>query len=155
MKALSLTQPWATLIAVGAKRIETRSWSTSYRGQVAIHAAKGFPRYARELTLKEPFVSALLPEFESWRCLPFGAIVAVATLTACVRTEDVLTVVAANIRMLPHELEFGDYAPGRYGWVLAGVSRLCEPVPCKGALGLWDIDAALERQIFNALKETV
>ena len=42
MKALTLTQPWATLIAVGAKRIETRSWGTSYRGRIAIHAAKGF-----------------------------------------------------------------------------------------------------------------
>src|ERR1051325_5993743 len=41
MKALTLTQPWATLIAIGAKRIETRSWSTDYHGQIAIHAAKG------------------------------------------------------------------------------------------------------------------
>lgn len=40
MKALSLTQPWASLVAVGAKRIETRSWRTSYRGPLAIHAAK-------------------------------------------------------------------------------------------------------------------
>lgn len=40
MKALSLWQPWATLIANGAKQIETRSWSTSYRGPILIHAAK-------------------------------------------------------------------------------------------------------------------
>ena len=43
MKALTLTQPWASLVAIGAKRIETRSWSTPYRGLLAIHAAKGFP----------------------------------------------------------------------------------------------------------------
>lgn len=45
MKALTLWQPWASLIAVGAKTIETRSWSTTYRGPLAIHAAattKGF-----------------------------------------------------------------------------------------------------------------
>ena len=39
MKALSLHQPWASLIAIGAKRIETRHWTTSYRGPLAIHAA--------------------------------------------------------------------------------------------------------------------
>jgi hypothetical protein len=44
MKALTLTQPWATLVAIGAKTIETRSWPTSYRGPLAIHAAKGYPK---------------------------------------------------------------------------------------------------------------
>ena len=36
MKALSLYQPWATAIALGSKRIETRGWPTSYRGPLAI-----------------------------------------------------------------------------------------------------------------------
>lgn len=40
MKAITLYQPWATLIAIGAKTVETRSWSTTYRGPLAIHAAK-------------------------------------------------------------------------------------------------------------------
>jgi len=40
MKALSLWQPWASAIALGSKRIETRGWATSYRGPLAIHAAK-------------------------------------------------------------------------------------------------------------------
>lgn len=44
MKAITLTQPWATLVAIGAKRIETRSWATRYRGPLAIHAAKGIER---------------------------------------------------------------------------------------------------------------
>ena len=41
MKVLTLTQPWATLVAIGAKRIETRSWATKYRGPLLIHAAAG------------------------------------------------------------------------------------------------------------------
>src|SRR3954451_22243677 len=45
--ALTLTQPWATLVAIGAKQIETRSWGTSYRGWLAIHAAKGYPDAAK------------------------------------------------------------------------------------------------------------
>jgi activating signal cointegrator 1 len=41
MKALTLLQPWASLVAAGLKTIETRSWSTRYRGPLAIHASKG------------------------------------------------------------------------------------------------------------------
>jgi hypothetical protein len=48
MKVLSLTQPWATLAAIGAKKIETRSWSTAYRGPLAIHAAKGLAGMTHE-----------------------------------------------------------------------------------------------------------
>ena len=51
MKALTLTQPWASLVACGAKTIETRSWRTPYRGPVAIHAAKGFPADAGWIAL--------------------------------------------------------------------------------------------------------
>lgn len=40
MKAITLWQPWASLIACGAKKYETRSWATNYRGPIAIHAAK-------------------------------------------------------------------------------------------------------------------
>ncbi len=43
MRALSLHQPWASLIAEGVKTIETRSWATKYRGPLAIHAAKRRP----------------------------------------------------------------------------------------------------------------
>ncbi len=39
MKALSLRQPWASLIADGHKTIETRTWRTHYRGPLAIHAS--------------------------------------------------------------------------------------------------------------------
>jgi hypothetical protein len=39
-RALSLWQPWASLVALGHKRIETRSWSTRYRGPLVIHASK-------------------------------------------------------------------------------------------------------------------
>ncbi len=40
MKAITIWQPWASLLACGAKQYETRSWATSYRGPIAIHAAK-------------------------------------------------------------------------------------------------------------------
>jgi activating signal cointegrator 1 len=43
MKALSLMQPWATLLICGEKTVETRSWRTSHRGLLAVHASKTFP----------------------------------------------------------------------------------------------------------------
>src|SRR5690348_441422 len=99
MKAITLTQPWATLVAVGEKRIETRSWSTSYRGLLAIHAAKGWPLVAAALCADEPFRTALVPAADFDRFvtvgregvsapdLPCGAVVATCWLIDCVRIE--------------------------------------------------------------------
>jgi activating signal cointegrator 1 len=44
VRALSLWQPWASLVACGRKTIETRSWRTGYRGPLAIHASQRPPR---------------------------------------------------------------------------------------------------------------
>lgn len=40
MWALTLRQPWASLVAIGVKQVETRSWTTAYRGPLAIHSSK-------------------------------------------------------------------------------------------------------------------
>jgi hypothetical protein len=131
MKTITLTQPWAALVAVGAKKIETRSWNTSYRGPLAIHAAKSFPKRARELCLQEPFMSALSPlrvPVDPSEYL--GKIVAITSLVNVFRVEDV--------DVSEPERSFGDYSPGRFAWLLGPVRALPEPVPAKGALGLWD-----------------
>jgi hypothetical protein len=84
MKALTLTQPWASLVAIGAKRIETRSWSTKYRGPIAIHAAKDMPRSARLFAYRDPAGQVLneggILLGGDCKELPRGAIVAVARL---------------------------------------------------------------------------
>lgn len=148
MKALSLTQPWATLIAIGAKRIETRSWSTSYRGPVAIHAAKAMPAWARDFAFADPAGPALAAAGilldDDCTALPRGAIVAVARLTDVVPTEQIT---AMSQGLLRHEIDFGDYAPGRYAWVLADVVALKAPVRCKGALGLWAVADDIARSL--------
>src|SRR5574343_420007 len=56
MRALTLTQPWATLVAIGAKKIETRGWCTDYRGALAIHAAKSIPRDLRSFAMMSPVI---------------------------------------------------------------------------------------------------
>jgi hypothetical protein len=110
VKQLTLTQPWATLVAIGAKRIETRAWQTSYRGPLAIHAAaglKGLGLGATEddldaLCSREPFKTALaetvdittLGDIEPQHIdggrvpLPRGCIVAIADLVDVVPTVD-------------------------------------------------------------------
>jgi len=52
MKALTIFQPYAALIVAGIKDIENRSWSTSYRGSLLIHA--GVKAYASKPGLDVP-----------------------------------------------------------------------------------------------------
>jgi activating signal cointegrator 1 len=150
VKALSLTQPWATLVATGEKRIETRSWSTGYRGWIAIHASKGFPRWAREYAEDLEFQAALKRHGYSIESLPLGCIVAVCKLRACIRTEHCPEVFAHTIWNNQEKL-FGDYSLGRWGWALDDPHRLPEPIPVKGSLGLWDVPQHVSRAIGEQL----
>ena len=135
MRCITLTQPWATLIAVSAKKIETRSWRTSYRGPLAIHAAKGFPKWAREFTM-EPVCYEAVKSFTDGRiktfpAYPTGVVLATCTLVDCVPIHEVeLT--------SERERAFGDYSEGRFAWMLSNVAPFPIPIPAKGALGLWD-----------------
>ena len=99
MKVLTLHQPWASFSAIGVKTIETRSWETSYRGPLALHAAITFPLYARDAACSEPLNSIyqtakadgrLQPHpsaLEGFSCLPLGCIVAVCYLVRCIKVQ--------------------------------------------------------------------
>lgn len=138
MKALTLTQPWATLVATGDKRFETRSWSTDYRGPLAIHAAKSLPEYARDFIDHTPAVVTMLRRagYEYFDTdLPFGCVVATCQIVGCVSTD------SSTFRMPPgKDRILGNFAPGRFAWILEDVSRVDPPVPARGSLGLWDWD---------------
>lgn len=136
MKALTLYQPYANLVALGKKRIETRSWRTRYRGPLAIHASRSFPRWAQLLVEQEPFASALtgadgrLPSIQDF---PRGLVIAVCGLV------DVYRIDPEYLPLEP-ELSFGIYAPGRWAWRLENVQRVEPPVPAKGRIGLWEAE---------------
>ena len=144
--ALSVLQPWASLLAVGAKRIETRSSYTSYRGAVAIHANKRFSMQDQLQLKNRRFYSALvahyaLNDFELPH-LPTGAILAVADLVECDSTN--------NLDRIPpresDEFWFGNYIVDRWMWRFENVRRLEIPIKATGALGLWTPEpTALER----------
>ncbi len=140
IRALTLWQPWASLVAWGEKRVETRSWGTTYRGPLIIHAAKTFPVEAREAAFTEPFRSALVAHgLTMLRGLPLGAFVAVAELENCKRITPQYAATLSD-----QERAFGDYAPGRVAWELSNICPLPSPLPARGAMGLWtpDGDAA-------------
>lgn len=122
MKALTLWQPYAQAIAVGLKRYETRSWSTCHRGSIAIHAAKR-PLRKNDLELAERY---------GLEAVPLGFIVAIAELRECLPiTKDLAAQQSTT------ELDFGDWRPGRYAWLLENIQRLKEPVMERGMQGLW------------------
>ena len=150
MKALSLTQPWATLVAQGAKRIETRSWSTNYCGPLAIHASKSLPAWVAEVVRGEPAFTAVLGDlFDPHGCtlgdLPRGCIVATCRLISVkFITADSVgwdwngPTLHHSYPITAQERSFGDYTAGRYAWLLGDVKPLDVPVPATGRLGLWE-----------------
>jgi hypothetical protein len=146
MKALTLTQPWSSLVALRAKRIETRDWKTLYRGILAIHAAKGFPRDARDFAgcrlVNHFLVEAGYATADRNAGLPTGCVVATCRLIDCLPTEAIgcLPGVFDDYPELdrPTERAFGNYDTGRFAWVLDDIRKLSEPIPAKGALGLWE-----------------
>lgn len=156
MKAISLWQPWASAIALGAKRIETRSWGTAYRGPLAIHAAKRcIKAELADLDCYHFWKGALnrrqFPPSELWAMLPFGAIVAVCRLVQCrpvhKLTESDLHEIRYRKWDADHcygwtECELGNYGPGRFAWVLGDVTPLPGPVPWRGSQGFFEVDDA-------------
>lgn len=135
MKALTISQPYASLIASGEKFVENRTWYTDYRGPLAIHAGKGTQYLTRA-------------ELASY---PTSCIVAVANLVACVdldrarRSHERGLAFGALSRtgitldqFLNHE-----HTEGPICWVLQDVRKLDPFVPCSGARGLWDFDESL------------
>lgn len=150
MRALTISQPWASLVALGAKTIETRSWWTGYRGEVLIHAAKAFPPDCQGLCHRDPFLEALLEgDYRRAEALPRGVVLAVAVLERVVPSAEMDPVWAAattrpdGCRWVAREQAFGDYGPNRFAWFLRDVRPLPTPLPVKGALGLWTVTQTL------------
>jgi activating signal cointegrator 1 len=135
VKALPLWQPWASLVALGAKRVETRGYPPERLGlrvgqRIAIHATKT----DRELRFcDQPFFRDHVPDPAA---LPLGAVIATCTL---VRASQITAEKAAELaRLNPREHAFGDYTPGRWAWVLGDVEQLLAPVPFRGSQGTFD-----------------
>jgi hypothetical protein len=155
MKAITILQPWASLIACGAKKIETRSWATKYRGSIAIHAGKGTQNI--NLCRQRIFWANLWPyEIAAQYSLqeriddflPLGAVIAIADLVDCVKVvgrvslkigdeKNTVACLDNDVRIMGNEFAFGDYEIGRYAWILDNVRKI-GPVPAKGMQRIWN-----------------
>lgn len=156
LRALSLWQPWAHLLAHGQKDYETRGWTTKYRGPVAIHAACKWSVRMAIQCYREPFFSMLSRagiRFPA-KCdgvtflamgFSFGAIIGVRDLVGVLPSQEVLPYLG------PDEIAFGDFSHGRFAWRYEGAVPLPEPIPYVGRQGLFNVDdstcALIERQV--------
>ena len=154
-----------TLVEIGAKRIETRSWQTAYRGPLAIHVAKKWSRELEAICFQPLFLRALRQNegnadaamIRRVRAVQ-GCVVAIARLVKVVPTQVVtfaheskapLKVLGSDMTptfnevVSDAEIAFGDYGSGRYAWLLSDVRPLPTPIPFRGAQGLFDIPDSL------------
>ncbi len=138
MKVLSLLQPWASLVVMGAKKIETRSWSTKHRGELLIHASSG--KAGALLAAELPF-SKYIPDFTA---LPFGALIGKVQLDEVISV-DTLPLTQQELNHLSlEERAFGDYGRGRWAWILSEPVAFEDPLPMRGHLHLWNYDGPVK-----------
>ena len=127
MKALTIKQPWASLIAVGMKDIENRTWKTSFRGRILIHSASTtYPGGWNSLTqeqLNEAIKTGLVGRHIE-ASLPHGAIIGSVEIVDCVQN---------------HQSLWAE--KGVWNWVLANPILFKEPIyNVKGKLSLWECE---------------
>ena len=123
MKALTIKEPWATLMIEGYKKYEFRSWKTNYRGKILIHAGM-----STELDMLKRF------EDYNLKCSK-GAIIGEADIVDCILVDDKFNTELRNVDPIVY---------GRsnhvetYAWKLENVIRYEKPIYIKGKLGLWN-----------------
>lgn len=147
MKAIALWNPFATLVAMGRKRYETRSFFTNYRGPLAIHATRQFAQFNQDLCDVWPF-SKYIADASKLVC---GAILCVVELTDVKPTEVMVPILDKTPEGM-EELHFGDYTHGRWAWKLENLRPLNTPVVCKGQRTLWNLDEQTKTLIREALQ---
>lgn len=165
MKAITIQQPWASLIASGDKIYETRSWPTKYRGPIAIHAGKRIAKGLYSALTTPVGVLLQLRELgispDKVKKLPRGAVIAMADLVNVWRIVqnpgldvDVakhIPIGAESLSTDKHAPDFGDYfvptekemalghwGNGNYAWELRNIRVMSKPIPAKGKQSLWE-----------------
>ncbi len=129
MKVLSIKEPFASLIMNDIKHIETRSWKTTYRGEIYIHAS------LKKVVVKDERYKKLLSLLPKNYEFKYGKIICKCKLVDCVcMTEEYIHDIKKN---KPVEYLCGHYEVGRYAWVLEDAFVVKE-IDAKGKLGIWN-----------------
>lgn len=130
MKVLSITEPMATLICLGKKKIETRSWKTNYRGKLYIHAS--LTKIRKEWENNKELMGLL-----DNNNLNYGNIICKCNLVDCIYMDEEFI---NNIKKDKQEYLCGIYELGRYAWILDDIQILNIPIKIKGHLGIWNYE---------------
>lgn len=126
MKAISIKQPWAWLIANGYQTVENRKWYTGHRGDILIHASKSKKDLERDIEyVRQVFKIGIDPEQ-----LSFGKVLAVADLIACTKDPE------GKVDQYWHE-------KGKFAWVLRRIRQI-EPFEARGKLNVFEIPFSLD-----------
>ncbi len=139
MKAITIWQPYASLIIRGYKHFETRSWWTNYRGKIAIHAGK-YHKLPHEVYEEIAAAIGIPPEEYrgSWlyyleHGVPaqrFGVVLGTVDMEP--------SIPAQGLKLEKAELALGDYSLGRFAWPMKNPKEFIQPIPASGHQGLWD-----------------
>jgi len=143
MKTLSVKQPWALLLVAGIKDIENRTWKTSYRGRIFIHAsgkAANFWDSPQWKLVHDEINKISINKYEKTTGL-FSSILGSVEIVDCVLNHE--SVWAEHFTMKEKKVageKFIVEVPV-YNWVIANPIMFANPQPnIKGKLGLWDFD---------------
>ena len=144
MRAISLWQPWATLWLLSdpdEKVFETRSWYTSYRGELLVHAAKKRDGEVREFLQARGVHERLAAHGLTVADLNYGALIGKVRLIGCCQMRNMLSAYQA---LSERELSFGNWEPERYAWERAARPVLFrKPIRYCGSQGLFDVPASV------------
>jgi len=133
MKALSVRQPFASLLLAGLKQFETRGWPLFrelWGVKLALHASKTYDaadQYCTDNLMRwKELQPVLLGD------LPRGKVLGVIVVEAVYRTQEIAP------KLSPLEIAQGDYRAGRAAWKVKVIDVFAEPVAAVGKLGLWE-----------------
>jgi hypothetical protein len=142
MKALTLWEPWASLIASGDKLIETRSWETKYRGKLLITAAARKLDEGDKIEARNLLKSIGYTDGDSFK-INLGKVVALCDLDDCMCMSQ--NFIDAQIEK---ERLVGNWQLGRYAWILKDVVDLRDKaISIKGKQGLWTPDENQQKAV--------
>lgn len=140
--ALTLTQPWATLVIEGIKQWETRAWHPTADAPftIWIHASRKIDKH---VFTEKPEIGRWLrgAGYNRFSDLPLGALLGTVTYLGSRPTEVVSGTITAQ------EITLGDYTPGRWAWAFGGPHKLPQVHPIKGSVGLWEISPLMLRAL--------
>lgn len=162
-RCLSVRNPWASLIVLGLKGIENRTWTTNYRGRIAIHASSkpseiaAYRQFLEDPPLVEDhsrqgFVDYLDEEFdpEDPENQETSVIIGTVEIVDVIDTEaDDFDESQLDIKSPGFDFtwEFAAFGDVRYLWVLANPMAFETPIGCHGKLNLWNLTPELQAAV--------